>query len=186
MEAQTSGRSGASLTALVPGVQGFGAAAQDLSCCAGIEQVGVVAVVAVQVLTHQLQPQVSGEPASTLPRTCGIAWVARVLLTVEDCDIELGVVGPGSAVEVRTAHGRPDIIDHHQFGVDVDRHPGSGFDIQQGEATIRIMLTTQPMEHFGATRRTRKRLKQYLESHGVFVSVPTMDINDFDQNDAEE
>ncbi|CEA02292.1 putative MscS family protein YkuT [Jeotgalicoccus saudimassiliensis] len=59
-------------------------------------------------------------------------------------------------------------------------------DIQQGEATIRIMLTTQPMEHFGATRRTRKRLKQYLESHGVFVSVPTMDINDFDQNDAEE
>lgn len=59
-------------------------------------------------------------------------------------------------------------------------------DIQQGEATIRIMLTTQPMEHFGATRRTRKRLKQYLESQGVFVSVPTMDISDFDQNDAEE
>ena len=59
-------------------------------------------------------------------------------------------------------------------------------DIQQGEATIRIMLTTQPMEHFGATRRTRKRLKQYLESHEVFVSVPTMDINDFDQNDAGE
>lgn len=59
-------------------------------------------------------------------------------------------------------------------------------DIQQGEATIRIMLTTQPMEHFGATRRTRKRLKQYLESQGVFVSVPTMDISDFDQNDAGE
>ena len=59
-------------------------------------------------------------------------------------------------------------------------------DIQQGEATMRIMLTTQPMEHFGATRRTRKRLKQYLESLGVFVSVPTMDISDFDQNDAEE
>lgn len=59
-------------------------------------------------------------------------------------------------------------------------------DIQQGEATMRIMLTTQPMEHFGATRRTRKRLKQYLESHGVFVSVPTMDISDFDQNDAGE
>lgn len=59
-------------------------------------------------------------------------------------------------------------------------------DIQQGEATIRVMLTTQPMEHFGATRRTRKRLKQYLESQGVFVSVPTMDISDFDQNDAEE
>ncbi len=59
-------------------------------------------------------------------------------------------------------------------------------DIQQGEATIRVMLTTQPMEHFGATRRTRKRLKQYLESKGVFVSVPTMDINDFDQNDAGE
>ena len=58
-------------------------------------------------------------------------------------------------------------------------------DIQQGEATISIMLTTQPMEHFGATRRTRKRLKQYLESEGVFVSVPTMDISDFDQNDAE-
>lgn len=59
-------------------------------------------------------------------------------------------------------------------------------DIQQGEATIRVMLTTQPMEHFGATRRMRKRLKQYLESQGVFVSVPTMDINDFDQNDAGE
>lgn len=59
-------------------------------------------------------------------------------------------------------------------------------DIQQGEATIRVMLTTQPMEHFGATRRSRKRLKQYLESQGVFVSVPTMDISDFDQNDAEE
>lgn len=59
-------------------------------------------------------------------------------------------------------------------------------DIQQGEATIRVMLTTQPMEHFGATRRTRKRLKQYLESQGVFVSVPTMDISDFDQNDAGE
>lgn len=59
-------------------------------------------------------------------------------------------------------------------------------DIQQGEATIRIMLTTEPMAHFGATRRTRKRLKQYLESQGVFVSVPTMDISDFDQTDAEE
>lgn len=59
-------------------------------------------------------------------------------------------------------------------------------DIQQGEATIRVMLTTQPMEHFGATRRMRRRLKQYLESQGVFVSVPTMDINDFDQNDAGE
>lgn len=58
--------------------------------------------------------------------------------------------------------------------------------IQQGEATIRVMLTTQPMEHFGATRRTRKRLKQYLESKGVFVSVPAMDISDFDQNDAGE
>ena len=58
-------------------------------------------------------------------------------------------------------------------------------DIQQGEATIRIMLTAQPMEHFGAARRTRKRLKQYLESQGVFVSVPTMDISDFDQTDAE-
>ncbi|CAD2071725.1 mechanosensitive ion channel family protein [Jeotgalicoccus meleagridis] len=57
-------------------------------------------------------------------------------------------------------------------------------DIKQGEATIRVMLTSRPMEHFGATRRMRKRIKQYLESQNIYISVPTMDINDFEgEND---
>lgn len=58
-------------------------------------------------------------------------------------------------------------------------------DIQNGEATIRVMLTSRPMEHFGSTRRMRKRIKQYLETQGIYISVPMMDITDFDGSDME-
>src|SRR5699024_8188228 len=34
--------------------------------------------------------------------------------------------------------------------------------IKQGDATIPVMLTSRPMDHFGAPRRMRKRIKQYL------------------------
>ncbi|GAA3721715.1 mechanosensitive ion channel family protein [Salinicoccus jeotgali] len=52
--------------------------------------------------------------------------------------------------------------------------------IESGEAIIRVMLETQPMEHFGVTRRVRKSLKNHLESKGIYISVPKMDIQDYD------
>jgi len=55
-------------------------------------------------------------------------------------------------------------------------------DIVNGEAIMRVMLITQPMEHFGATRRNRKAIKNYLAENGVYISVPSMDIQDFDES----
>ncbi|WP_237605751.1 mechanosensitive ion channel family protein [Salinicoccus sp. ID82-1] len=52
--------------------------------------------------------------------------------------------------------------------------------IQNGEAIIRVMLETQPMEHFGATRRMRQAIKSHLLEHGIQISVPKMDIQQFD------
>lgn len=55
-------------------------------------------------------------------------------------------------------------------------------DIVNGEAIMRVMLITQPMEHFGATRRNRKAIKNHLAENGVYISVPSMDIQDFDES----
>ncbi|WP_411843068.1 mechanosensitive ion channel family protein [Salinicoccus sp. HZC-1] len=52
--------------------------------------------------------------------------------------------------------------------------------IENGESIMRIMLETEPMEHFGATRRMRKRIKNHLATKGIYISVPKMDIQDFD------
>lgn len=52
--------------------------------------------------------------------------------------------------------------------------------IVNGEAIMRVMLVTKPMEHFGATRRGRKAIKKHLANNGVYISVPTMDIQDFE------
>lgn len=54
--------------------------------------------------------------------------------------------------------------------------------IANGEAIMRLMLVTQPMEHFGVTRRMRKEVKKHLAHRGVHISVPTMDIQDFDDS----
>ncbi len=53
--------------------------------------------------------------------------------------------------------------------------------IVNGEAIMRVMIVTKPMEHFGATRRVRKEIKNHLAENGVYISVPTMDIQDFDE-----
>ncbi len=55
-------------------------------------------------------------------------------------------------------------------------------DIVNGEAIMRVMLITKPMEHFGATRRNRKAIKNHLAKNGVYISVPSMDIQDFDDS----
>ena len=55
-------------------------------------------------------------------------------------------------------------------------------DIVNGEAIMRVMLITKPMEHFGATRRNRKAIKNHLARNGVYISVPSMDIQDFDDS----
>lgn len=55
-------------------------------------------------------------------------------------------------------------------------------DIVNGEAIMRVMLITKPMEHFGATRRNRKAIKNHLAENGVYISVPSMDIQDFDES----
>ncbi|WP_052747317.1 mechanosensitive ion channel family protein [Salinicoccus sediminis] len=58
--------------------------------------------------------------------------------------------------------------------------------IENGEAIMRVMLETEPMEHFGATRRMRKRIKNHLATKGIYISVPKMDIQDFEVNDKAE
>ncbi|MDB0579343.1 mechanosensitive ion channel family protein [Salinicoccus roseus] len=58
--------------------------------------------------------------------------------------------------------------------------------IENGEAIIRVMLETQPMEHFGVTRRMRKAIKNHLEDKGIYISVPKMDIQDFDDKMAKD
>lgn len=58
--------------------------------------------------------------------------------------------------------------------------------IENGEAIMRVMLETQPMEHFGATRRVRKEIKNHLAMKGIYISVPKMDIQDFEINGTEK
>lgn len=58
--------------------------------------------------------------------------------------------------------------------------------IENGEAIMRVMLETQPMEHFGATRRMRKEIKNHLAMKGIYISVPKMDIQDFEINGTEK
>jgi len=58
--------------------------------------------------------------------------------------------------------------------------------IENGESIMRVMLETEPMEHFGATRRMRKRIKNHLATKGIYISVPKMDIQDFEVNDKAE
>lgn len=53
-------------------------------------------------------------------------------------------------------------------------------DIANGEAIMRVMLVTEPMEHFGAKRRMRKAVKLYLSEYDINISVPTMDIQEFE------
>lgn len=52
-------------------------------------------------------------------------------------------------------------------------------EIANGEAIMRIMLVTEPTAQFGAIRRLRKEVKRYLAEQGVKISVPTMDILEF-------
>ncbi len=51
--------------------------------------------------------------------------------------------------------------------------------IENGLSTIRVMLEVEPMEQWGATRRTRERIKRVLRENGVEMAVPKMDISQF-------
>lgn len=52
--------------------------------------------------------------------------------------------------------------------------------IENGEAIMRVMLETKPMEQFGATRDMRKAIKTHLIEQGIQISVPKVDIQQFD------
>lgn len=51
--------------------------------------------------------------------------------------------------------------------------------IENGLSTIRVMLEVEPMAQWGATRRTRERIKRVLRENGVEMAVPKMDISQF-------
>src|SRR5699024_5496747 len=55
-------------------------------------------------------------------------------------------------------------------------------DIVNGEAIMRVMLITQPMEHFCATRSNRKAIKNYVDENVVNISDLSMEIQDFDES----
>lgn len=48
-------------------------------------------------------------------------------------------------------------------------------DFQQGQAQLRIQFTTVPMRQFATTRRYRGKIKEYLNTHEIELSVPVMD-----------
>lgn len=52
--------------------------------------------------------------------------------------------------------------------------------ITNGEANIRVLIETKPMEHFGATRRMRKEIKNHLATKGIYISIPKMNLQDFE------
>ncbi|WP_020007121.1 mechanosensitive ion channel family protein [Salinicoccus albus] len=58
--------------------------------------------------------------------------------------------------------------------------------ITNGEANIRVLIETKPMEHFGATRRMRKEIKNHLATKGIYISIPKMDIQDFETKETEQ
>lgn len=51
--------------------------------------------------------------------------------------------------------------------------------IENGLSTIRVMLEVEPMAQWGATRRTRERVKRVLRENGIEMAVPKMDISQF-------
>jgi hypothetical protein len=94
-----------------------------------IEQASIVAVRAAEMLTPQLQPQVSGELSGSVSKARRIEWLATIALFVDHGARDLGVVAPGPPIEIVGAHGCPDVIDHADLGVDVHRNAREVLDV---------------------------------------------------------
>ena len=59
-----------------------------------VDQVGVIAGVATEMFSGQLQAEVSREPARTVTEPARVGRLARIELFVDDAATQLGVVGP--------------------------------------------------------------------------------------------
>ena len=74
-----------------------------------------------EVLAPQPQPQLAGEDPRLVPESSRVGRLAEIGSLVHDGAGDLGVMGPGAAVEVGRAHHGPHVVDHHRLGVDIDR-----------------------------------------------------------------
>ena len=78
----------------------------------------------VEMLTPQLQPQVSGEAPGTVAEPGRVRGRPAFGRGIDDGAGQLAVVGPRAPVEVVAADTGPDVIDHADLGVHVDRRTG--------------------------------------------------------------
>jgi hypothetical protein len=73
------------------------------------------------MLPPQLQAQPPGEHPGAVAEAGRVARLPLVPGVVQDGRRQLGVVGPGTTVHVVRADGRPNVVDHADLGVHIDR-----------------------------------------------------------------
>ena len=119
METHAPRRPRSTTSTLMPRVEGRRGPAPAVEALDRVEQPAVI--VRAEMFTPQPQPKVPREQPSAVARAGWITGLPEILLFVQDCDRQLRIVRPGSAVHVVGPDQGHDVIDDHHLGVDVDR-----------------------------------------------------------------
>src|SRR5438105_2543032 len=98
METHAPRRPRSTTSTLMPRVEGRRGPAPAVEALDRVEQ--PVVIVRAEMFTPQPQPKVPREPSSAVARAGWITGLPEILLFVQDCDRQLRIVRPGSAVHV--------------------------------------------------------------------------------------
>ena len=118
----------------MPSLQRLGSLPEPRHRLGRIQQVPVVAFGTAEMLAPQLQAQVARIGARAIAQARGIDGFPRIALLVHDRAGDLGVMGPRSPVEVVRPDRRPNVVDHADLGMHVDRDPQNILDIEDRDA----------------------------------------------------
>src|SRR5437763_11212195 len=95
----------------MPGVEGIGGCGHRPYRIARVDEVCIVAWLAVEMFTKQLESQIPGEHPRAVAVACRVGRLAVVAAVVEHRHRELAVMAPGAPVEVGATHRSPDIVE---------------------------------------------------------------------------
>ncbi len=115
---EPAGRS-VSASAVVPGLQVSRALCEGGEGGDRIEEVDVIARHAVEVFAGELQPKTSGESAGPMTVAVDDVRIPLIASVVQNRTRQLGIVSPGTSIDVVRSHRRPDVIDDTHLGVNI-------------------------------------------------------------------
>src|SRR6478736_7862431 len=114
------GRASAAVAGLVPRVERRRSGCESGERVVGLDQVGIVAVAASEVLAQEGEARVAGQPSCPITQAARIRRRPIVELAVQHRAGELGIVGPRASVDVVRPDLEPDVVDDARLGMDVD------------------------------------------------------------------